>query len=140
MQEDAELARLVAQTSGQLTCTEWARIGEAIGKNAKQARERWSNVLDPSLVKLRNKWTDEELELLFEAQRMMGSKWSLIASTFFKGRCVSLRASRARGRFLAFMATCRFARLRALSRFPRPRSQSYVWLWVFCAPSGQRTP
>jgi hypothetical protein len=86
LQEDAELGRLVSESKAPLTCKDWARIGEQLGKTSKQCRERWSNVLDPSLVNLRNKWTQEELDLLFEAQRVIGSRWSRIAELYFKGR------------------------------------------------------
>ncbi len=69
-----------------MSSSDWAQLGATIGKSAKQCRERWCNVLDPSLVNLRAKWSDEEIELLFEAHRTLGSKWSKIAAMYFKGR------------------------------------------------------
>lgn len=93
MQEDAELTRLVQSHSGTLTCADWTRIGNVIGKSSKQCRERFCNVLDPSLTNLRTPWTEEELDLLFHAQKTLGSKWSKIAEVYFKGRCATLASS-----------------------------------------------
>lgn len=88
-QEDADLARLVAPYANtEMTSKDWGRVGEQIGKTAKQCRERWCNVLDPRLTLLRAKWTDEELERLFEAVRVHGSRWSYFSETMFPGRCV----------------------------------------------------
>lgn len=85
-QEDAELLRLAQGHVGEFTFRDWARIGNAIGKTTKQCRERWCNVLSPDLVKLREPWTEADLEILFQAQQTLGSKWSKIAEVYFKGR------------------------------------------------------
>ena len=90
LQEDTELTKLVmSHPAVELTSKDWGRIGSFINKTAKQCRERWSNVLDPALVNLRSKWTDEELDLLFQAHSVLGSCWSKIADQYFPGRWVA---------------------------------------------------
>lgn len=53
-------------------------VSDATGRTTKQCRERYSNVLDPTI--LRTPWTGAELLKLFAAQDELGNKWSLIAS------------------------------------------------------------
>ncbi|KAG0173750.1 Myb-like DNA-binding domain protein [Apophysomyces sp. BC1034] len=47
------------------------------GRTDMQCRERWTNILDPTLV--RTRFTDEEIEQLKELVKVHGRKWSVIA-------------------------------------------------------------
>lgn len=66
-------------------CVEWRVVAEMAGRTTKQCRERWINVLDPSIR--RSEWSFEEVRILFESQEELGNKWSTIA-TRLPGRCV----------------------------------------------------
>ena len=52
----------------------WVRVAKAYGasRNSKQLRERWLNVLDPSLK--RGDWTEEETALVIRLQKELGNK------------------------------------------------------------------
>ncbi len=56
---------------------DWKAIAKATGRSTKQCRERWINVVDPTV--LRTKWSQEEIAALFEAQAELGNRWSQIA-------------------------------------------------------------
>jgi hypothetical protein len=45
-------------------------------KTSKQCRERWHNYLNPDILKTR--WTEQEIDTLFEGHIKYGTKWSLI--------------------------------------------------------------
>ena len=47
------------------------------GRSGKQCRERWHNHLDPNINK--TNWTPEEEEIMAQAHRELGNKWSEIA-------------------------------------------------------------
>ncbi|CAG9310152.1 unnamed protein product [Blepharisma stoltei] len=47
-------------------------------RTGKQCRERWHNHLDPGIKK--NTWTKDEENTIFKYQRILGNKWSEIAS------------------------------------------------------------
>eukprot|EP01032_Pedospumella_encystans_P032925 gene32925-37189_t len=56
----------------------WGKVAEKMpGRTAKQCRERWSNYLDPGLLK--TPFTQAEDEKLMLLQRMNGNKWALIS-------------------------------------------------------------
>jgi len=62
----------------------WMSIAELLKKryknkerSSKQIRERWHNHLCEAVKK--DKWTDEEEQLLFELQKKYGNKWTKIA-------------------------------------------------------------
>ena len=56
----------------------WGKVAEKMpGRTAKQCRERWSNYLDPALLK--TPFTQEEDEKLIVLQRVNGNKWALIS-------------------------------------------------------------
>lgn len=57
---------------------DWKEVSVICGRTTKQCRERWVNVLDPSIR--RTPWSREEILALFEAQRELGNKWSTIAA------------------------------------------------------------
>ena len=52
----------------------WVRVAKAYGtsRSSKQLRERWLNVLDPSLK--RGDWTEEETALVIRLQKELGNK------------------------------------------------------------------
>ena len=53
----------------------WSCCAKAIkGRNGKQCRERWNNILNPSIKK--GSWTYEEDLKIIELYFQMGSKWS----------------------------------------------------------------
>jgi hypothetical protein len=52
-------------------------------KTAKQCRERWGNFTNPAIQK--SKWTDEEIDVLFEVIQKNGNKWSMVRDKL-KGR------------------------------------------------------
>jgi len=47
------------------------------GRSGKQCRERWHNHLDPNINK--QAWTDEEEQIMAEAHKELGNRWSEIA-------------------------------------------------------------
>jgi len=72
--EDSLLKALVTK----LGAKKWSNIANYVpGRKGKQCRERWLNHLDPTLKK--TAWTDEELNILIEAQSQQGNSWSRIA-------------------------------------------------------------
>ena len=96
--EDALLTRLVERNGAR----RWnATAAHIPGRNAKQCRERWVNNLDPSVKK--TPWTQEEDDVLIEAQGRLGNRWSRI-SRLLSGRpdnavknrwyCLKQRAAR----------------------------------------------
>lgn len=78
-EEDQILEYLVTQG-----CNNWGQIAERIpGRTPKQCRERWKNHLDPAINK--GPYTEEEDQVILEAQARLGNKWSQIAQ-LLKGR------------------------------------------------------
>ena len=93
-QENAEEAKenevTIGQTSSQWTPEEdellkdkvskfgtqnWVIIARFLkGRLGRQCRERWHNVLDPSIV--RRDWTAEEDQFIIKMQAEIGSKWA----------------------------------------------------------------
>ncbi|OMJ86162.1 hypothetical protein SteCoe_12362 [Stentor coeruleus] len=60
-----------------------AKMAKKLGfmsKTPKQCRERWLNILDPTITGA--KWTDEEDMMLFEKYRTYGASWCKIAKCF----------------------------------------------------------
>ena len=59
----------------------WSKIANhLLGRTDIQCRERWCNILDPSLEEV--EWTDEEDIKLLNLYRKYGNKWSLIAKHY----------------------------------------------------------
>jgi hypothetical protein len=55
----------------------WQEIALRLpGRTGKQCRDRWCNVLDPSLK--RSKWTEEEDGVVLEAFQRLGNSWAAI--------------------------------------------------------------
>jgi len=48
------------------------------GRSTKQCRERYFNVLDPTIV--RSPWRADELDVLFRAHNDLGNSWQEIAN------------------------------------------------------------
>lgn len=85
-QEDEALLSLLSQEE----CPKWATIAERLNeihgindKSGKQCRERWLNHLNPEINKM--SWTEEEEQILFFYQELLGNKWSYI-SKYIPGR------------------------------------------------------
>merc|ERR1712146_773942 len=79
--EEDESIRSLVQNYGTKS---WSVIAEHIekdhgiaGRSGKQCRERWHNHLDPNIKK--TNWTHEEEEIMAQAHRELGNKWSEIA-------------------------------------------------------------
>lgn len=90
MQEDDVIRELVSEFGTK----KWSLIAQLLtertsidkhskSRTGKQCRERWHNHLDPDIKK--NTWTKEEENLIFKYQRIIGNKWSEIA-TYLPGR------------------------------------------------------
>lgn len=74
--EDNEILSLVAKYG-----KAWAKISSILKtRNGKQIRDRFTNVLDPTIAK--NKFTDEEDKLLMKLYMLHGAKWALIVKEF----------------------------------------------------------
>ena len=63
----------------ELGAKKWSRIASALnsGRNSKQCRERWSNQINPALV--RTRWTPEEDATIIRLQSELGNCWAAIA-------------------------------------------------------------
>ena len=74
-EEDTLLLQLVSQNSDN---PNWSQIAAQIsGRDAKRCRERWFNILDPSLKK--SPWTNKEDAVLRQQHRKLGNQWAEIA-------------------------------------------------------------
>jgi hypothetical protein len=72
--EDARLLEVVRAYGP----TNWQEIAAHVpGRNARQCRERWSNYINPNLLKA--EWTDPEDDILLRMYRELGPKWFVIA-------------------------------------------------------------
>ncbi len=59
----------------------WSKIANhLLGRTDIQCRERWCNILDPSLEEV--EWSNEEDLKLLNLYRQYGNKWSLIAKNY----------------------------------------------------------
>jgi hypothetical protein len=72
--EDSLLLEIVSRVGP----SNWSQIATQIyGRNARQCRERWTNYVNPNLVK--NEWTEAEDETLLQTYQEVGPKWFVIA-------------------------------------------------------------
>lgn len=70
----------------------WSSCSRTIkGRNGKQCRDRWTNILNPKVDKTR--WTAEEEYFLYFLFPYIGRKWTVI-SKFFPGRTENLVKNR----------------------------------------------
>lgn len=77
-EDDAQITKLVMQYG-----RNWALIARIFKKrNGKQIRDRYINVLDVNINK--NKFSQEEDELLMELYKQYGNKWSKLKNYFQK--------------------------------------------------------
>ena len=74
--EDQRLRTIVAEEQRQRKgeAIRWTRVAEAHGgsRTAKQLRERWLHVLDPS--RKQGEWTEEETTLVIRLQKELGNR------------------------------------------------------------------
>lgn len=83
--EDERLRRLNHTHNHLALSSRWVSVAEAFNsgksreehRTAKQIRSRWLEHLDPSIKKV--DWTEEERDVVKEAQARLGNKWSDIA-------------------------------------------------------------
>ena len=74
IEQDRKLRELVDEHGTK----KWELIGRLMnGRDGKQCRERWHNVVDPLIIK--SPWTDDEKQVLIEAQHDLGNRWAEIA-------------------------------------------------------------
>ena len=86
-EEDNKISQLVG-----LYGKSWSKIAKKFKtRNGKQIRDRYLNVLDPSINK--GKFTKEEDELLTKLYRIKGQKWAEI-SKFFPNRTTDMIKNR----------------------------------------------
>eukprot|EP00300_Choanocystis_sp_HF-7_P012261 c17812_g1_i1.p1 GENE.c17812_g1_i1~~c17812_g1_i1.p1 ORF type:complete len:186 (+),score=25.44 c17812_g1_i1:641-1198(+) len=97
-QEDSALLQVMKQISdGPNATASWRSIAAMLGiaKTPRQCRERWRNVLDPTIK--RGPWTPKEDQVLQEKVQELGPRWCLVAEclpgrtdTATKNRYISL--------------------------------------------------
>jgi hypothetical protein len=77
-EEDRVLLTMAGGRTGGVEPTKnWREIANQLpGRSGKQCRDRWRNVLDPSLK--RSKWTKEEDGVVLEAHQRLGNSWTAI--------------------------------------------------------------
>jgi myb proto-oncogene protein len=73
----SEEDRVLRSMAGAQHAKNWREIAKQLpGRSGKQCRDRWCNVLDPSLKK--SKWTNVEDEVVVEAYQRVGNSWAAI--------------------------------------------------------------
>lgn len=81
IEEDEKLREWVNRRKGAM---KWADATKEIpGRSGKQIRERWFNILNPTINKA--KWTKDEERLLFQLYQKYGPKWCSLVQ-YFKNR------------------------------------------------------
>ena len=74
-EEDQCLRDLVAQQKQSRKYISWIQVARAYGpsRTSKQLRERWLNILDPTVK--RGDWTEEETALVIRLQKELGNRY-----------------------------------------------------------------
>jgi iron-sulfur cluster repair protein YtfE (RIC family) len=68
---------LISAAQGSKQRHNWSQVANLLpGRNSKQCRDRWFNVLNP--LRKRSKWTIEEDTVALEAYERLGNSWSSI--------------------------------------------------------------
>eukprot|EP00516_Mucochytrium_quahogii_P007825 CAMPEP_0203765092 /NCGR_PEP_ID=MMETSP0098-20131031/18219_1 /ASSEMBLY_ACC=CAM_ASM_000208 /TAXON_ID=96639 /ORGANISM=" , Strain NY0313808BC1" /LENGTH=457 /DNA_ID=CAMNT_0050661315 /DNA_START=322 /DNA_END=1692 /DNA_ORIENTATION=+ len=77
----------------------WTQVASELntGRNGRQCRERWSNQINPDLI--RSKWTQEEDEIILKWHAQVGNKWATIAKKL-PGRTDNMVKNRFNGSLL----------------------------------------
>lgn len=68
-----------------------AEMGVTYNRTGKQCRQRWMNILDPSIKK--DRWSIKEDLILLQRQQELGNKWIEI-SLYLNGRTESMIKNR----------------------------------------------
>ena len=73
-EEDQRLRDLVAQQQQNRKSISWSAVAKEYGssRTSKQLRERWLNILDPTVK--RGDWTEEETALVIRLQKELGNR------------------------------------------------------------------
>jgi hypothetical protein len=75
LEEDDIIRKYVSEHGTQ----SWSKLAELLpGRLGKQCRERWVNILDPSLTK--GPWTGDEDWALSSLHKKLGNQWAKIAA------------------------------------------------------------
>lgn len=87
---EAHEDRLLVEAKRAHPYSKWADIATFVtGRSAKQCGERWRNVLNPHIIRV--KFTPREDRLLLEMHAQLGKKWAIIANLFPGRRPGSLK-------------------------------------------------
>jgi len=94
-EEDDQLVQLVKKYGAH----GWTHIAMELGtgRNGRQCRERWSNQINPDLV--RSKWSAEEDAVILMAHDKVGNRWATIAK-LLPGRTDNMVKNRYNGSLL----------------------------------------
>lgn len=88
--EDIRLRAIVLEYKETNEKIDWIRIARKMdNRTARQCRERFQNYLDPRLNK--NRWTEDEDELLLKLVQKYGKKWSILTKFFDHRADVSIK-------------------------------------------------
>ena len=69
---------MVVQLVGTYGAKKWSFIASHLpGRIGKQCRERWSNHLNPDIIK--TQMTNTEVRSILESHQLLGNKWAEIA-------------------------------------------------------------
>lgn len=84
-EEDEKLVQLISEYG-----EDWKLIAKNLGnRNVRQCRERWQKYLNPGINK--DKWTEEDDELLMNEYKKLGPKWKRIAVKFLNRTDINVK-------------------------------------------------